>query len=624
MIVLPIERWPRQQAMWRAVEDHGFDHAWTYDHLTWDPFIGRPWGATIPTLVAAAGVTSRIRLGTWVASPNYRHPVPFAKELAALDDISGGRAVLGIGAGGTGSDATVLGDAPLAPGDRAERVEEFVDLLDEVLTSPLTTRHGVHYRARAAATTLACRQQPRLPFVIAANGPRLMRLAIRCASGWATTGAPDGRNATDDQDWWRGVGETVARFDDSLAASGRTAPIDRLLSVDAAPTFSLASLETFRDVVGRACELGFTDVVVHWPVPGAPRYDAPESIVEAVAAELPRLRTASPGTGSNRLDGDDTRKEVVVAVPNSAGHAGGPGTPRPRAVRTVSLGALSAATWPGAVSARGVAQETAAVVAGLDSYYVPLHPGAKTRCIDGRHDPGLDEAALGPQVPGGAPGAALAYRLGADKDDLTRGTFTGDAEMMIESYLRLGLSPGGHRDNSEHSDDVGCGAIDGLHAVLQCMIDPHLVEDHKRLVRAILDTGFDRDHYLRVLGAGLVLRSRSGPYFAGRGEILDLLERKAPDSVSVLEGRHREAWVVVNLVPGTTLASNRFAADHDGAQAFGYDLWRSRQLADMLFPLPSQHLDRERFIHARVMLTIATLMALTDGSLPLLLRLPPP
>ncbi|MFZ2502843.1 MAG: hypothetical protein WAW88_09260, partial [Nocardioides sp.] len=295
-------------------------------------------------------------------------------------------------------------------------------------------------------------------------------------------------------------------------------------------------------------------------------------------------------------------------------------------------------SWPGPLSAATREVRSSEVMATLDRYYVPVDARAKTRCIDGRHDPRLDESALGPQVPGGAPGSALAYRLGVDKDDLTRGTFTGDAEMMIESYLRLGLAPGGHRDNLQDrgatragdeadagaGSTVGCGAIDGLHAVLGCMIDPQLVEDHKRLVRAIMDTGFNRDHYLRVLGAGLVLRSRSAAYFSGRGEILDLLARKDPDSVSVLEGHHQEAYVVVNLVPGTTLSSNRFAIDHGGAQAFGYDLWRSRQLVEMLFPLPSQQLDRERFIHARVMLTIATLMALTDGSLELLLRLPHP
>ncbi len=607
--------------MWRAAETLGFDHAWTYDHLTWDPFVGMPWGATIPTLVAAAGATSRIPLGTWVASPNFRHPVPFAKELAALEDVSGGRAVLGIGAGGTGSDAVVLGGPELAPAQRARRLEEFVDVLDAVLTRPLTSHDGEFYSARDAETTLGCLQRPRLPFVVAANGPRLMRLALRHGTGWATTG-PRLSEAADDEQWWRGVAALVDRFDEAHAEVG-SPPIDRMLSVDAAPTFSLVSIERFRDVVGRAAELAFTDVVVHWPVPGAPRYDAPESMVEAVAAELDALHPPIRATEAA------ARKAVTVSIVASS-----PGSvsrtfrfSEPDPARTLALGTLSDRSWPGGLSASAHAGSigstgSAAIVAALDRYYVPVGERAKTRCIDGRHDPRLDEGSLGPQGPGGAPGVALAYRLGVDKDDLTRGTFTGDAEMMIESYLRLGLSPGGHRDNIEHAGDVGCGAIDGLHAVLNCMIDPALVEDHKRLCRAILDADFNRDHYLRVLGAGLVLRSRSEDYFAGRGEILDLLERKAPDSVSVLEGHHQEAWVMVNQVTGTTLSSNRFAVDHGGSQAFGYDLWRSRQLADLLFPLPSQQLDRERFIHARVMLTIATLMALTDGSLSLFLRIP--
>ncbi len=294
----------------------------------------------------------------------------------------------------------------------------------------------------------------------------------------------------------------------------------------------------------------------------------------------------------------------------------------PSRPRTISLGRLSDKSWPGLLTTTGVESRLGEVTSTLDDYYVTVDPHAKTRCIDGRHDPDLDEANLGPQVPGGAPGSALAYRLGVDKDDLTRGTFTGDAELMIEAYMRLGLSPGGHRDDLDQADGVGCGAIDGLQAVLDCMTNPHLVEDHKRLVKTILDVDFNRDHYLRVMGAGLVLQSRSVAYFHGRGEILDLLERKAPGSISVLRGRHCEAFVVVNLVEGTTLSSNRFAADHDGAQAFGYDLWRSRQLVQALFPMPSQELDRARFIHARVMLTIATLMALTDGSLQVLLRLP--
>lgn len=293
-------------------------------------------------------------------------------------------------------------------------------------------------------------------------------------------------------------------------------------------------------------------------------------------------------------------------------------TPAAEQIDILRLGKLSGDRWPGGLASPPL--DLAPIVAGLNNYYIQSDPGAKTRCIDGRHDPLLDEKNLGPQVPGGAPLAALAYRLGVDSDDLTRGTFVNDAEVMIEAYRRLDLSPGGHRDNLD-GGGVGCGAIDGLDKVLEYMTAPALVEDHKRLVRALLETDFNRDNYLRVLGAGLVLRSRADGYFHNRGAILDLLEAQEPGSVAVLEGEHQEGIFIINRVPNTTLSSNRFAAAF-GVGAFGYDLWRSRQFAQMLLPLPSQAQQREQFITARVMLAIAVMMALTDGSMQTLIRIP--
>ena len=289
LVILPQRRWAEQARMWRRGEELGFDHLWTYDHLTWDPLAGTPWGATIPTLVAAAGVTSRVRLGTWVASPNFRHPVPFARELAALDDVSGGRAVLGVGAGGTGSDARVLGAEVLPPAERAARLEEFVDLLDRLLEGDHVSYAGRFYTAIDARTTLACLQRPRLPFVVAADGPRTLRIAARSGDGWGTTG---GSGADPDEPgWWRRVAELAERFADMLDAEGRASDsVDRMLSIDAGPRFALESVGLFTDYVGRARALGFTDVITHWPVPGAPVYDASEEMVERIAELLPRLR----------------------------------------------------------------------------------------------------------------------------------------------------------------------------------------------------------------------------------------------------------------------------------------------------------------------------------------------
>jgi hypothetical protein len=297
----------------------------------------------------------------------------------------------------------------------------------------------------------------------------------------------------------------------------------------------------------------------------------------------------------------------------------------------VHCGLLSDVAWPGPVSAQAMidsgilTHETLEdAIAHLNDFYVSVDNHSRTRCIDGRHEPGVEDTQLGPQVPGGAPGAALAYRLGVDKDDLTRGTFFADAEAMIGNYLRLGFAPGGHRDErSKGKTAVGCGAIDGMDRILATMTNPQLVEDHKRVIKLLLSDEFNRDNYLRVMGAGVMVNGRSEEYFRGREDIIDLLEKRAKNSVAVLKGDHQESLVVVNLVPGTTLASNRLSAKY-GVQAFGYDLWRSKQIAKKLLPLPEQELDRQRFIMARVMTTVATLMALTDGSQQLIIRLPAP
>lgn len=298
-------------------------------------------------------------------------------------------------------------------------------------------------------------------------------------------------------------------------------------------------------------------------------------------------------------------------------------------VLITDTGVLSDIQWPGAVSARALidshkTSEKAIneAIGRIDEFYVHVSPGAKTRCIDGRHDPELDERHLGPQVSGGAPGAALAYRLGVDKDDLTRGTFLVDAEDMVRRFLRLGFAPGGHRD--EHSagkSNAGCGAIDGMDRILHTMTEPSLVDDNKRVVKTLLGSAFNRDTYLRVMGAAVVVNGRSEDYFRNREAIIDLLENRFKKSVATLKGDHQECIVAVNFVPGTTLSSNHFSETF-GFQAFGYDIWRSMQMANKLLPRPDQTLDRQRFIMARVMTTIATLMALTDGSQRLVLRMP--
>ena len=196
---------------------------------------------------------------------------------------------LGLGAGalGTSFDNQVLGGPELTARQRVDRFAEFAELLDLVLRVDHVTWTGHYYRAVDARNLPGCVQQPRVPFVIAANGPRSIGLAARFGDGWVTTGRP----SDDLSAWWRGVGEARRRLDDALTQVDRDpAAVRKYLSLDAAGVYAFSSVEYLADAVGRAAELGFTDVVTHWPRPDGP-YAGQESVLDAAAGQLlPRAR----------------------------------------------------------------------------------------------------------------------------------------------------------------------------------------------------------------------------------------------------------------------------------------------------------------------------------------------
>jgi len=282
VLILPDASWNVAGERWQSAERMGFDHAWTYDHLTWRSLRDHPWFAAMPTLVAAALATSRIRIGTLVASPMFRHPVTLAKELMTLDDISDGRVTAGLGAGGEGFDATAVREVAWSRRERTERFEEFVALLDRLLTEPTTSAAGRYYVANEARAIPGCRQRPRVPFAIAATGPRGLRLAARYGATWVSS---DSRGGGRDQ---------VDRLDEACTAAGRDpASIARLVLVGHRER-PLESVEAFRDVAGHYGEAGFTDLVVHWPREAEP-FAADRRVMERISADVLVGRATLPG-----------------------------------------------------------------------------------------------------------------------------------------------------------------------------------------------------------------------------------------------------------------------------------------------------------------------------------------
>jgi len=271
VVILPEHPWSSARDLWRRAEDLGFDHAWTYDHLAWRTLRDGPWFGAIPTLTAAALVTERIRLGPLVASPNFRHPVPFAKELITLDDVSGGRLTLGIGSGGVGWDASVLGNEPWPLRERSDRFAEFVDLTDRLLREPETSFTGRYYSADGARTYPGCVQRPRIPFAIAATGPRAMRLAARHGDTWVTTGDPQAETALHAAEGAELLRRQMDALDEACAAAGRVpSSIARLVLTGLRLDSGMRSAAELDDTIASYAAVGVTDFVVHWPRADSP------------------------------------------------------------------------------------------------------------------------------------------------------------------------------------------------------------------------------------------------------------------------------------------------------------------------------------------------------------------
>ncbi|MEU8887422.1 LLM class flavin-dependent oxidoreductase [Streptomyces sp. NPDC048442] len=290
-VILPIRRWNvGGKEVWQRAEELGFHTAYTYDHLSWRvPFREGPWFGALPTLTAAASATERLRLGTLVTSPNFRHPVTLAKELISLDDISGGRVTLGIGAGSAGGfDATALlpeGAQPWTPRERADRFAEFVPLLDRLLSEEAVSYDGKFWSAGDVRNIPGCVQRPRLPFAVAATGPRGLKLAAKHGQAWVTTGDPKLFENGTPAESLEAIRGQVAKLGAACEAIGRDAgELGKTLLTGFTPDRPLDSLDAFVDFAGLHAELGIDEIVLHWPIADT-QFAADEKVFEQIAGE---------------------------------------------------------------------------------------------------------------------------------------------------------------------------------------------------------------------------------------------------------------------------------------------------------------------------------------------------
>ncbi|MEU6867655.1 LLM class flavin-dependent oxidoreductase [Streptomyces sp. NPDC046876] len=263
--ILPSSHWKSARHSWRLADEMGFEHAWTYDHVAWRERLGSTWYAAMPTLAAAAGVTERIRLGTLVSSPNFRHPVPFAKEIVTLDDLTDGRFILGLGAGSGGVDAEVMGNMPWSAAERSARFHEFVELTDKLLRTETADHAGRYYGAKEACVDPEGRTRARMPIAVAATGPRGMRTAARHADIWVTNGHSPKPGVMAPSTSPELVREQIGRLTRICADENRDPHALRKLVHLGQDRSVLESAALFVEVATQYRDVGVTDLVVPFP-----------------------------------------------------------------------------------------------------------------------------------------------------------------------------------------------------------------------------------------------------------------------------------------------------------------------------------------------------------------------
>ena len=171
----------------RRLDEAGYAGAWCWDHVMGkgDPTV--PVLEQWTTLAAAAAVTRRIGLGSWVANVMNRHPAVLARMAGTVQAIAGGRLTLGIGIGGFPREHRAYGIDFPDPAERAARLEEAIAVIRALWTGGPVSRPGRFYQLEAASAFP--RPEPPPPILLGAGTPAGVRLAARAGDGWAAEAA---------------------------------------------------------------------------------------------------------------------------------------------------------------------------------------------------------------------------------------------------------------------------------------------------------------------------------------------------------------------------------------------------------------------------------------------------
>jgi alkanesulfonate monooxygenase SsuD/methylene tetrahydromethanopterin reductase-like flavin-dependent oxidoreductase (luciferase family) len=265
---MQLSAWPTATHSWETLRDlslhveaAGYHGVWVMDHFMENTGVG---GGDVhegfSLLAALAAVVPRVRLGSLVAGNLYRHPAVLANQAATIDHISGGRFVLGLGAGWQVNEHEQYGIELPLPGPRLRRFEEACQVVRALRDEPVASFEGRYYQLREA------RMEPKpvgpMPLLIGGAGEKVMAgIIARRADEWNVWGTPE-QFAHKSAVMTRAC-EAAGRDPATLWRSTQALVVlGRPVTPEDGPRAVGGSLEQLRDTLGRYAEAGVDELIV--------------------------------------------------------------------------------------------------------------------------------------------------------------------------------------------------------------------------------------------------------------------------------------------------------------------------------------------------------------------------
>ena len=272
LVVGQRESWTELVRRAQLVEDLGLDTIWVVDHFFGGSDEMDDTHEAYTVLAGLAMATNRVRLGVMVAGNTYRNPVVLLKQAITVDHISNGRVDFGIGAGWWEREHEAFSYVFPSAGDRVTMFSEALDAIDSFQRNERTDLDGKFYQYVNTPFEPKPIQQPVMPMLVGAGGPRMLGITARHAAIWNTRSPLDEAKAKSEL------------LDAKCREIGRD-PAEIMRSVWPFQS-QFASVDTLTEYIGSFRDEGFDDFLFSWPADDAEM----DVLKEAAASAIPAMR----------------------------------------------------------------------------------------------------------------------------------------------------------------------------------------------------------------------------------------------------------------------------------------------------------------------------------------------